>query len=92
MLGGAYSLPLGGNWGLVARLGVGQVKARADFYFQTQHASTSERETELYAGVGATYAISSQIKLELGVDASQGQFAGQKGHVRLVSLGASFAF
>lgn len=92
VLGGGYSLPLGGNWGMVVRLGVAQVKAKADLYFQTQHGSASERETKLYAGLGATYAISSQVKLELGVDSTQGQFAGQKGHVRLVSVGATFSF
>jgi OOP family OmpA-OmpF porin len=42
--------------------------------------------------VGATYAVSPTVKLELGVDSTNAEIVGQKGAVRLISLGATFAF
>lgn len=39
-----------------------------------------------------TYAISKTVKFELGVDSTQAEFAGEKGTLRLISLGATFAF
>lgn len=92
VLGGAYALPFGSNWGMVVRLGVAQVKTKAEFATSTQQGHASERETKVVAGVGVTYAISSSVKLELGLDSTEGQFAGEKGNVRLISLGATFAF
>ena len=92
VLGGAYALPLGSNWGMVVRLGVAQVKTKAELVAGAQQGRASERETKVVAGVGVTYAISSSVKLELGLDSTEGHFSGGKGTVRLISLGATFAF
>lgn len=92
VLGGAYALPLEGDWGVVLRLGVGQVKTRAKLFYGPQSGAAAENETKLYAGLGVNYAVSNSVKLELGVDTSQGQLAGQKGNLRLISLGATFSF
>lgn len=92
LLGGAYALPLNSDWGLNLRLGVAQVKTKLD---RTQGAlsdSQSASKAKVYAGVGVTYAISPAVKLELGVDSSEAEVVGQKGAVRLISLGATFAF
>ncbi|MGM9484511.1 outer membrane beta-barrel protein [Roseateles sp. NT4] len=92
VLGGAYSLPLASDWGMVVRLGVAQVKVRADLIDGPQQGSASESETQLVAGVAVSYAVSNRIKLELGVDSTKAHFEGQTGNVRLISLGATFAF
>jgi predicted porin len=92
MLGGVYALPLSNEWGVNLRLGIAQVKTKVDARQGTAAGSASETKTKPYAGVGITYAVSPSVKLELAVDSTQGQFAGDKGTVRLVSFGATFAF
>jgi OOP family OmpA-OmpF porin len=91
-LGGAYAFPLGNEWGMNVRLGAAQVKTKGDATVGNQSGSTSETKTKVYAGVGLTYAISPTVKLELGLDSTEGQIAGEKGTLRLISLGATFAF
>lgn len=92
LLGGVYALPLSNEWGMNLRLGVAQVKTKVDARQGTLAGSASETKTKTYAGVGVTYAVSPSVKLELAVDSTQGQFAGEKGTVQLVSFGATFAF
>jgi len=92
VFGGAYALPLGSDWGMAVRLGVAQVKTRTKFSFGTQIGDAAESETRPVAGLAVSYALNSSVKLELGVDASEAQMSGQKGSVRLVSLGATFSF
>ncbi|MFG6468942.1 outer membrane beta-barrel protein [Roseateles sp. BYS87W] len=92
VVGGAYALPLGGDWGMAARLGVAQVKTRTNFSYGVQNGDAAESETRLVAGVSVSYALNGNVKLEFGVDTSKAQMHGLKGNVRLVSLGASFAF
>lgn len=91
-LGGAFSLPLSSEWGMNFRLGAAQVKAKVDGTIGAVTVSTSENNTKVYAGVGLTYTISPAVKLELGVDSTQLEFGGGKGTLRLVSVGATFAF
>ncbi|KQV91819.1 MULTISPECIES: outer membrane beta-barrel protein [unclassified Roseateles] len=92
MLGAAFALPLSTDWGMNVRLGVAQVKTQASATLGTLSGSDSESKAKVYAGLGLTYAITQSVKLELGVDSTQAQFAGEKGTLRLVSLGAIFAF
>jgi OOP family OmpA-OmpF porin len=91
-VGGAFSLPLSNEWGMNFRLGAAQVKAKVDASAGSISGSTSESNTKVYAGVGLTYAISPAVKLELGVDSTQVEFSGEKGTLRLISVGATFAF
>lgn len=91
-IGGAYALPLSNELGVNLRLGAAQVKTKADVRSGAIAVSTSETKTKVYAGVGLTYAISPAVKLELGVDSTEGEVAGQKGTLRLISVGATFAF
>jgi OOP family OmpA-OmpF porin len=91
-LGGAFALPLGSDWGMNVRLGVAQVKTKASATVGALSGSDSESKAKVYAGVGVTYAISKTVKIELGVDSTQAEFAGEKGTLRLISLGATFAF
>jgi OOP family OmpA-OmpF porin len=92
LLGGAFALPFNESWGLNARLGVAQVKTKIDARVGAASGSTSDSNAKAYAGLGLTYALSKTVKFELGVDSTQAEFEGEKGTVRLVSLGATFAF
>ncbi len=92
-LGGAYALPLNNDWGLNLRLGVAQVKTKADSFITGYGSGTGSRnDTNVYAGIGASYAISPAVKLELGIDSTKAGDADGGGNVRLISLGATFAF
>lgn len=92
LLGGRLSLPLSSTWGMNVRVGAAQVKTKVDARLGTATGSASETKTKTYVGLGATYAVSPSVKLELAVDATQSAFATEKGTVRLFSLGATFAF
>lgn len=92
MLGGAFALPLGNEWGMNFRLGAARVKTKVEASFGTARATESQTRTKAYAGVGLTYAISSAVNLELAVDSTQGQLNDEKGTLQLVSVGATFAF
>ena len=91
-VGGAFALPLGNEWGMNFRLGAAQVKTKVDASAGSISRSRSENNTQVYAGVGLTYAISQAVKLEFGVDSTQVEFASEKGTQRLISVGATFAF
>jgi OOP family OmpA-OmpF porin len=91
-LGGAFAMPLGSDWGMNVRLGIAQVKTKASATVGSVSGSESESKAKVYAGLGVTYAISKAVKFELGVDSTQSEIAGEKGTVRLISLGATFSF
>jgi len=91
-LGGVFALPLSNEWGMNLRLGAARVKTKVEGVLGTARATESETTTKVYAGVGVTYAVSQTVKLELAVDSTQGQIAGDKGTLRLVTVGATFAF
>lgn len=92
LLGGVFSLPLSSEWGLNARLGAARVKSKIDARVGNATGSASETKTKVYAGLGLTYAVSSAVKLELGLDSTQAEFSGEKGTLRLISVGATFSF
>lgn len=91
-LGGAFALPLSTDWGLNVRLGVAQVKTKLSAEVGTLKGSDSESKAKVYAGLGVSYALSKEFKLELGVDSSEAEYAGEKGTLRLITLGATYAF
>jgi len=92
LLGGAYALPLSSDWGLNMRLGLAQVKTTGDATSGSATGSVSKSKAKTYVGAGVTYAVSPAIKIELAADATEAEIAGQKGSMRLFSLGATFAF
>jgi len=92
-LGGAYALPLNNDWGLNLRLGVAQVKTKGDVFLTgVGSGSASRNDTNVYAGIGASYAVSPSVKLELGVDSSKAGGDDGSGNVQLISVGATFSF
>jgi OOP family OmpA-OmpF porin len=92
LVGGAFAVPMSTDWGFNARLGVAQVKTKIDAFVGSATGSDSESKAKVYAGVGVTYALNNSVKLELAVDSTNVEYAGEKGAVRLISLGATFAF
>jgi OmpA-OmpF porin, OOP family len=92
LLGGAYALPLGTDWGLNLRLGAAHVKTKIRAVSGTLSGADSARKVKVYAGVGLNYAISKTIKIELGADSTEAEYAGEKGSIRMISLGATFSF
>jgi opacity protein-like surface antigen len=96
VLGTTYSLPLSDwgvqNWGVKARLGLAQVKTKATVTTASVSGSVSENKSRLHLGLGATYAINKNLNVELGVDSTRAGIVGEKFDVRLVSLGATYAF
>jgi OOP family OmpA-OmpF porin len=91
-VGGVFALPLSELWGLNFRLGAARVETKGTFSLNTLQAAESQTKTKPYAGVGVTYAHSPTIKLELALDTTQIELAGQKGTQRLAALGVTFAF
>lgn len=92
MLGGAYAMPLNSDWGLNVRLGLAQVKTKLDETTGALRDSASQSKAKVYAGFGVTYAATKTIKVDLGIDSTQGEVQGSKGTLRLISAGATFAF
>jgi OOP family OmpA-OmpF porin len=92
VLAGAYAIPFSPEWGMNVRLGIAQVKTKISAALGTLNGSDSESKASVYVGVGATYAISKTVKLELALDSTKAEYAGEKGNVQLVSIGATFAF
>lgn len=92
LLGGAYALPLSTDWGLNLRLGAAHVKTKISAVAGSLSGKDSESKVKVYAGVGLNYAVSKTVKIELGADSTQAEYAGEKGSIRLISLGATFSF
>lgn len=90
--GGAYSLPINSDWGMNFRLGAARVKAKLSASAGSVSGSDSESSTKPYAGLGVSYAVSSTTKLELGYDSTRLEYAGETGTIRLITVGARFAF
>lgn len=92
LVGGAYALPFNTDWGMNVRLGLAQVKTSGEAIDGAFRFTASDSKAKPYAGLGLTYAVSKSVKVELGIDATQGEIEGTKGTLRLISVGASFAF
>lgn len=91
-LGGAYTAALGPQWSLVGRVGVARVRTKLNAEVGSLSGSDSERSTQPIVGLAVNYALTPAARIELGVDATRAQYQGERSNVRLVSLGARFAF
>lgn len=102
LLGAAYTRPLGYGLGVRARLGLAQVKTKADTTATTVVVGTTttttvaankttDSKTRGYFGVGLTYTVMKDLDIELGLDSISAPVAGQ-GSARQLSLGATYAF
>ena len=91
-LSGAYTAALSPDWSLVGRVGVARVRTKLHAEVGTLSGSDSENSTQPIVGLAVNYALSPTTRVELGVDATRAQYQGERSNVRMVSLGARFAF
>lgn len=97
-VGGAWRPQFGAGWGGVVRGGFAYGKARTEYTLvqlgtpiTTVHGSTSDDYWKPYLGLGATYAVTSNIRLEAGLDFTR---VGKRSpsNVNSLMLGATFGF
>ena len=91
-LGVAFMADFAPPWSGVGRLGVVSNRAKVSVVSGTFSGSDSESKTTAYAGVGVSYAINPQMKLDAALDFSNLEYAGEKSNVRLLSVGLTYAF
>jgi len=92
-LGVAFMGDFTPQWSGVARLGIASNKAKAEGKFNGNVVvSDSETKTTAYAGFGVSYALGKQLKLDGAIDFSNLELQGDKGNVRLLSVGLTYAF
>ncbi len=91
-LGGAFTANLTPELGLVGRAGVARVRTKLNAEVGTLTGADRENSTQPIVGLAVNYALSPTTRVELGVDATRAQYQGERSNVRLVSLGARFAF
>jgi len=80
------------EWSGVARLGVASNRAKVSVIAGSLSGSDSESKTTAYAGLGVSYAINKQMKLDAALDFSNIEYSGEKSNVRLLSVGVTYAF
>ena len=88
LIGAAYHAVLNPSWGLTGRLGLARLKTK----LSSGGFSDSETNTAPYFGISGTYALQKNVKLEAGLDFSRGEYDGDKGDVRALTVGARFEF
>ena len=91
-VGGAFHQDLAKDWNFVARLGLAQMKTKADATLGTASGSDSESNAQLYGGLGLGYKLNKQVSIDAAWDFSKGEYANQKGNVNAFSLGLTFDF
>jgi len=80
------------EWSGVARLGVASNRAKVSVLAGGLSGSDSERKTTAYAGLGVSYALNKQLKVDAGIDFSNIEYQGEKSNVRLISVGLTYGF
>jgi len=91
-LGGAFTANLTPDMGLVARAGVARVRTKLGAEVGSLSGSDSESHTQPIVGLALNYALTPMARVELGVDATRAEVQGERANVRLVTVGARFAF
>ena len=91
-IGGAFTANLTPDMGLVARAGVARVRTKLGAEVGSLSGSDSESHTQPIVGLALNYALTPMARVELGVDATRAEVQGERANVRLVTVGARFAF
>lgn len=91
-IGAAFFGEFAPQWSGVVRLGVASNRMKLDATTATTAVNDSESSTQAYAGFGVGYEISKGFKLTGEMDFTRGKIQGEKGNLRLVSVGANYAF
>lgn len=85
-IGGAFHYDVNSDFGVVARLGVANVKGEASA------SSSSETSSQLYGGLGLGYKVAPNWSVDAAYDFSKAEFSGEKFNVHMFSVGLTFAF
>lgn len=88
-LGVAFGGDFAAQWSGVARLGIASNRAKTS---GPLFVAASESKAQLYAGLGVSYAVSKELKVDLAADFSKLELMGEKGNVRLLSVGVTYGF
>jgi OOP family OmpA-OmpF porin len=92
-VGAAFFADFTPQWSGVARLGLASNKAKGEARMNGAVLfSESQTKSTAYAGLGVSYAITKQLKIDGALDFSNLELEGEKGNVRLFSIGLTFAF
>ena len=96
-LGGAYRPSFGSGWGGVARVGAAYGTSKVDYSLGTVDGEHSKNGWHPYYGLGATYELAKNIKIEADWDNTRitsqvPTFASSTAVVNTYSVGASFGF
>ncbi len=90
-LGIGYAAPISGDWGFSGRVGVANVKAKASSPTNS-FIGDSETKTKAFFGLGLSYAVTKQLKLEVSGDFTRAELDGDDSSVRALTLGARYDF
>lgn len=85
-VGGAFHFDVNSDFGVVARLGVANMKGEASA------SSSSETSTQLYGGLGLGYKVAPNWSVDAAYDFSKAKFAGEKVDAHMFSVGVTFGF
>ena len=85
-VGGAFHYDVNSDFGVVARLGVANMKAK------DSAASVSESSTQLYGGLGLGYKVAPNWSVDAAYDFSKAKLLGEKIKAHMFSVGLTFAF
>jgi opacity protein-like surface antigen len=91
-LGGAFKANFTPDFAVHARLGIASVKTKVTTTSSFFNSSASETKAKAYYGLGLSYAVSREVAVEAGIDASKAELQGAKNDVRAITVGARFSF
>ena len=88
----AVMAPIANDWLFAARLGLAQVKAKADGRVGNATVSLSDSNPQLYAGLAFGYRFNKNASIDLSFDSSRSEFEGEKANVTMFGVGLTFSF
>ncbi len=91
-VGAAVYTEFAPKWQGTLRIGLGQVKVKANGSFAGESRSDSESSTKAYVGVGLGYSFTDAVSLEFGIDGTQGKYGGQNESINAWTLGLGVRF
>jgi hypothetical protein len=91
--GAVMFLPLGSNFDLALRLGVANVEAKTGGSISNVSVDLgTDKTTNVYAGIGGSYAITSNLRVELNWDSTRFEAVGDEANVGALTAGLRFTF
>jgi opacity protein-like surface antigen len=91
-VGAAVYTEFAPKWLGTLRVGLAQVKVKANGSFAGVSASDSESSTKAYFGLGLGYAFTDTMYAELGFDGTQGKYGGENESIQAWTVGLGVRF